>query len=176
MALKRDGLEKMDVKIIRSRRRKKTISAREVGGIIHLYLPAGLAEDEEAKYVQWAKKRFESLRRKKELKAQNAVEELKQRAQELNKRYFAGELSWNQMGYTTEQNARTFGICNTKNRTVRISDRLLTMPNFVHDYVVVHELAHLKVPRHGPDFWKLVERYPKTERARGYLMAIGMSD
>jgi len=166
----------MNVKIIRSRRRKKTISAREVDGAIHLYLPVGLAQDEELKYVQWAKKRFELRKRKKELKAQNADEELEQRAQELNERYFAGELSWNQMGYTTEQNARTFGICNTKNKTIRISDRLLTMPKFVHDYVVVHELAHLKVPRHGPDFWKLVERYPKIERARGYLMAIGMSD
>jgi len=166
----------MEVKIIRSRKRKKTISAREFGGIIHLYLPAGLAENEELKYVQWAKKRFELRKRKKELKAQNADEELEQRAQELNKRYFASELSWNQIGYTTEQNACTFGICNTKNQTIRISDRLLKMPKFVHDYVVVHELAHLKVPRHGPAFWQLVGRYPKTERARGYLMAIGMSD
>jgi hypothetical protein len=166
----------MEVKIIRSRRRKKTISAREVDGAIHLYLPVGLSREEEFKYVQWAKKRVESLNRKKELKARNADEELEERAQELNKRYFAGELSWNQMGYTTEQNARTFGICNTRTKTIRISDRLLTMPKFVHDYVVVHELAHLKVPRHGPAFWELVERYPKTERARGYLMAIGMSD
>jgi len=116
------------------------------------------------------------MRRKKELKARNADEELEQRTRELNKRYFAGELSWNQIGYTTEQNASTFGICNTKTKTIRISDRLLKMPLFVHDYVVVHELAHLKVPRHGPDFWKFVERYPKTERARGYLMAVGMSD
>ncbi len=42
------------------------------------------------------------------------------------------------------------------------------MPKFVHDYVVVHELAHLKVPKHGPEFWQLVNRYPKTERACGY--------
>ena len=65
---------------------------------------------------------------------------------------------------------------NTKNKTIRISDRLLKMPDFVHDYVVVHELAHLEVPKHGPEFWKRVNRYPKTERARGYLMAIGMGD
>ncbi|RZN35276.1 MAG: M48 family peptidase [Methanophagales archaeon ANME-1-THS] len=166
----------MEVTLIRSRRRKKTISAREVGGIIQIYLPAGLSPDEELRYVQWAKKRVESVRRKKELKARNADEELEQRARELNKRYFASELSWSQIGYTTEQNACTFGICNTKTKTIRISDRLLKMPTFVHDYVVMHELAHLKVPRHGPDFWKLVGRYPKTERARGYLMAVGMSD
>ncbi|MCW7070689.1 MAG: M48 family metallopeptidase [Methanophagales archaeon] len=166
----------MDVKIIRSGKRKKTISAREVDGVICLYLPSGLSHEEEFKYVQWAKKRFESLRRKKELKARNADEMLEQRARELNKRYFGGELSWTQITYTTEQNARTFGTCNTKQKTIRISDRLLKMPKFVHDYVVVHELAHLKVPGHGPEFWKLVNRYPKTERARGYLMAVGMND
>ena len=166
----------MDVKIIRSQRRKKTISAREVDGVIHLYLPAALSREKEFKYVQWAKKRFEARRRKKELKENNADAELEKCAQTLNKRYFGGELSWTRISYTTEQNARTFGICNTRNRTIRVSDRLLKMPRFVHDYVVVHELAHLKVPRHGPDFWRLVNRYPKTERARGYLMAIGMSD
>jgi hypothetical protein len=176
MIQKHDGFKRMDVKITRSQRRKKTISAREVDGVIHLYLPIGLSREEEFKYVHWAKKRFEAQRRKRELRENNADEVLDQRARELNKRYFGGELSWKQIGYTTEQNARTFGVCNTKKRTIRISDRLLKMPKFVHDYVVVHELAHLKVPRHGPDFWKLVDRYPKTERARGYLMAIGMSD
>jgi predicted metal-dependent hydrolase len=166
----------MDVKIFRSQRRKKTINAREVDGLIQLYLPTGLSREEESKYVQWAKKRFAAQRRKKELRENNADEALENRAQALNTRYFDGELSWKQIGYTTEQNAGTFGICNTKNRTIRISDRLLQMPRFVHDYVVVHELAHLKVPRHGPEFWALVKRYPKTERARGYLMAVGMSD
>jgi len=36
----------------------------------------------------------------------------------------------------------------------------------------VHELAHLLVPGHGPDFWELVGRYPRSERARGYLEGI----
>ena len=166
----------MDVTILRSQRRKKTISAREVDGVIRLYLPAGLSREEESKYVQWAKKRFAAQHRKTELQENNADGALESRAQALNKRYFDGELSWKQIGYTTEQNAGTFGICNTKNRTIRISDRLLKMPRFVHDYVVVHELAHLKVPRHDPEFLALVNRYPKSERARGYLMAIGMSD
>jgi len=166
----------VDVKIIRSRKRKKTISAREVDGVIQLYIPMGLSRDEELKYVQWAKKRFVARQRKEELRSEDADTELEKRAQELNIRYFAGKLSWTKICYTTEQNARMFGVCNTTTKTIRISDRLLKMPIFVHDYVVVHELAHLKVPRHGSEFWQLVNCYPKTERALGYLMAVGMED
>jgi hypothetical protein len=46
------------------------------------------------------------------------------------------------------------------------------MPPWVIDYVLLHELAHLAVPGHGPRFWKLLEAYPRTERARGYLEGV----
>jgi predicted metal-dependent hydrolase len=57
-------------------------------------------------------------------------------------------------------------------RTIRLSNRLQGMPSWVVDYVLVHELAHLLVPGHGPDFWALVDVFPRTERARGYLEGV----
>jgi hypothetical protein len=46
------------------------------------------------------------------------------------------------------------------------------MPPWVIDYVLLHELAHLAVPGHGRRFWALLEAYPRTERARGYLEGV----
>ncbi len=43
------------------------------------------------------------------------------------------------------------------------------MPDWVVDYVLLHELAHLVEPTHSSSFWALVDRYPQAERARGYL-------
>jgi len=165
-----------ELKVIRSSKRKKTVSAREVNGVIHLYLPAGLSREVEASWIAWAKRRVEAQHRRRALRETHADRELEKRAHELNLRYFGGALTWQQIGYTTGQNANTFGTCDHARKVIRISDRLLKMPRFVHDYVVVHELAHLQVPRHGPAFWVLVNRYPRAERARGYLMATGLRD
>lgn len=100
------------------------------------------------------------------------VQELEKKAQRFNQKYFQGRLSWRRIYYSPNQNSRMFGNCNVKNKTIRLSSRLLKMPQFVHDYVLVHELTHLQIKKHGSKFWQLVNQYPKTERAKGYLMAV----
>lgn len=64
-----------------------------------------------------------------------------------------------------------WGVC-TGDGDIRISARLAELPRFVLDAVIVHELAHLRCLDHGPEFEVLTGRYPKTERAMGYLMAL----
>jgi len=156
------------LKIIRSSRRKKTISARIVSDELLVYLPAGLTEKEEKAWTEKMMKWAGDRKRKKGLDDHNEI--LLKRAHQLNKEYFDGNLRWNSVQYVTNQN-RIFGSCTIKKGTIRISDRLIGMPPWVRDYVIIHELAHLLRPDHSKFFWRLVNQYKFTERARGYLMA-----
>ena len=157
------------VRIIRSAQRRKTVSARLEDGVLIIRAPAAIRDDELATIIEGLKKRMIKRSRT----APQTDEALEKRARELNKKYFGGRLSWHSVRYVTNQNGR-FGSCTPDNGTIRLSDRLATMPVWVRDYVLVHELAHLVEANHGPNFWRLVNRYPLTERARGYLMAVGL--
>ncbi len=53
---------------------------------------------------------------------------------------------------------KRFGSCNTKGN-ICFSYRLMLYPKNAIDYVVVHELAHLKHHNHGVEFYKLVKQY-----------------
>ena len=158
------------VEVRRSARRTRTVSARLEDRCLIVYVPARMSRAEEAEWVDKMTRRFEERERRGKL---NASGELERRAQYLNRRYFDGELTWEGLNYVTNQ-GRRYGSCSITNRTIRLSDRLAEMPTWVRDYVIVHELAHLVVPDHSPAFWRLVNRYPLTERARGYLIAKGL--
>ena len=93
---------------------------------------------------------------------------LMRRAAELSEQYLDGcavPLSVRWVGTMRTQ----WASCTPAERTIRLSQALRDMPAWVQDYVLVHELAHLIIPAHGPEFWQLVNRFPRTERARGYL-------
>lgn len=159
----------MNVQIIRSEKRKKTVSARMVDGLLVVRAPAHLDDTELQPMVARLKARIARREAKKSL--DDTL--LQKRAQALNRQYFGGKLKWQSIRWVTNQNRRV-GSCTPASGTIRISHRLNDMPAFVRDYVIMHELAHLKEANHSERFWKLVNRYPKTERARGYLMAVGL--
>jgi predicted metal-dependent hydrolase len=160
------------IKIIRSSNRKKTVSAKMVNGVMEVLAPADIPEKELQKIIKNLQERIQKQHNKRQL---NKSEDLESRAQELNRRYFYGELKIRSIVYVTNQQKR-LGSCTTTNGTIRISDAVARLPKWVSDYVLVHELAHLKVPNHSKEFWELVNLYPLAERARGYLMAINMSE
>ena len=75
------------------------------------------------------------------------------------------------MRWVTNQNSR-WGSCTPADGSIRLSHRLQAMPPWVVDYVLVHELAHLAEPSHDAEFWRLVDDYPRAERAKGYLEGV----
>jgi len=160
------------VELVRSSRRRRTISARLDGNRLIVQVPAGLSPAEEQAWAEKLGTRILATRRRREL---NQDGDLAARAQELNDRYFEGKLKIEDIRYVTNQQHR-FGSCTPSEGTIRISDRVAKLPPWVRDAVLVHELAHLVEANHSGRFWKLANRYPLMERARGYLMAIGLDD
>lgn len=160
------------VEVRRSARRKNTVAARLERGNLIVYLPARMSATEEAMWVEQMRRRLEAKERRKNL---NASGDLQRRAEELNDKYFGGKLAWSSLTYVGNQHSR-YGSCTVGRASIRLSDALAAMPGWVRDYVIVHELAHLAVPNHSAEFWALVQRYPLTERARGYLMAKGIEE
>ena len=96
-----------------------------------------------------------------------------ERAKRINKKFFNGSLDFT-IKYVSNQNKR-FGSCTPETKMIRISDRVAKMPSWVQDYVILHELTHLIHPNHSKEFWDKVNEYKYTERAKGYLIAVGMN-
>ncbi len=157
----------MEVKVIRSRRRRRTVSAQMVGEAMYVHAPRDIPDGKLEKVIEDLKIRLEKRRVKKELNVKESLEKIGQR---LNKKYFAGKVKIKSIRYVANQH-KQFGSCNHRTGTIRLSQRLTGMPEWVRDYVIIHEMAHIIEPNHSKSFWLLVSRYKLAERAKGYLMA-----
>lgn len=162
----------MRIEVVRSPRRRKTITAERRQGRVVVRLPAGMTRAEER---TWVHRMVTRLAERERLERLNRGRELAGRADRLNRRYFDGRLRWASLRYVANQRDR-FGSCTPEDRTIRISSRVAAMPAWVRDYVLMHELAHILEPSHSARFRRLVDRYPLAERARGYLIARGMEE
>ena len=161
-----------EVQIIRSRRRTRTITAELKGQTLLIHAPAAASDAELQPHIEAM---LEKLRRRFERANRRSDAELVELAQELNHKYFKDQLRWGSIRYVDNQQKR-YGSCTPATGAIRISRRVAALPHWVLAYVVMHELAHLLESNHGPKFWTLVERYPLAERARGYLMALGLEE
>lgn len=154
-----------DVEIRRSTRRRRTVSAYREGDRSIVLVPAGLAPAEERRIVARLLDRLDA----KEAKRQAPGDDhLLARARELSRRHLRGRARPASVRWVTNQRRR-WGSCTPADGSIRISTRLHDMPDWVLDYVLVHELAHLIEANHGPRFWALVDVYPQAARARGFL-------
>lgn len=133
-------------------------------------LPATLTR---AETRRWVRVMVERIEQSENLNRLNEKADLGRRTRELHERYFHSRPALKQIRYVANQRDR-YGSCTPADGTIRLSHVLAEFPDWVRDYVIVHELAHLRAPDHSAYFWQLVRRYPHAERARGYLIAKGI--
>lgn len=154
----------MDIEVVRSKRRRKTVELKPTPAGVRITIPASASEEDERYYVSTLVERWKRKQARPPL-------DLQRKAAKLAAEYRLKEplsIKW------VDNQKTRWGSCTPSSGSIRISSSVAKFPAWVIDYVVIHEMAHLSYLSHGPRFWSLVERYPLTERARGFLIAKGL--
>lgn len=157
----------LEVEVRRSSRRRRTVSAYRDGDKAVVLVPASFSATQEQQWVEHMLHRLAE----REQRRRPSEHELHERALDLAQRYLDGAVHPRSVCWVDNQTTR-WGSCTPADGSIRLSRRLSGMPSWVVDYVLLHELAHLLIPGHDAEFWELVHRYPKAERARGYLEGV----
>jgi hypothetical protein len=158
-----------DVEVRISARRRKTSEARWVGGRIIVSLPAHLSREAREKTIAWL---VDRLVAKHPLRTAVGDAELMTRAIALSERYRIGARP-SSVRWVTNQSAR-WGSCSFHSAEIRLSHRLRSVPEWVLDAVLVHELAHLVHPNHSPAFHQLANGYRRHREAGIFLAGYGL--
>jgi predicted metal-dependent hydrolase len=161
------------VEVRRSNRRRRTVTAYRESGRTVVLIPAAFSPAEERRWVAQMVARLQT-REERRRRSLGGDDELMARARALSAAHFDGVPQPASVRWVDNQNRR-WGSCTPVDRTIRLSSRLRMMPEYVVDYVLVHELAHLIEPSHDARFWSLVARYPRAERARGFLEGVELN-
>lgn len=155
----------------RSRRRTRTLTVFREGGRLVAVVPERLSSSQQNELIPPLVQRF--LRSEAKRGLPQAGDQLNEHALALYRRYLAPLTGQDPPGFHVSWSSRQqhrWGSCSAWSGEIRLSERLRTMPSWVTDYVLIHELAHLHQPNHSAEFHRLVASYPDRERAKAYLL------
>lgn len=165
----------MPIEVRRSTRRRRTVSAYRDGDKIVILMPARTSKAEEKQLITEMVDRVTRREARTATSgARSGDPQLMHRARQLSAAYLDGRAQPVSVRWVRNMQHR-WGSCTIGDRTIRLSNRLQSMPSWVIDYVLMHELSHLLEPGHNQVFWAWVDRYPRTERARGYLEGVAVA-
>ncbi|MGP9537605.1 M48 metallopeptidase family protein [Brachybacterium sp. AOP43-C2-M15] len=155
------------VLVRRSARRRRTVSISRRDGDLLVAIPATFSARQER---QWVTKMVDQLAGKEARRAprRRSDEDLMRMAREVSEAHLGGRAHPTSVTWSTRQNTR-WGSCTSAEGTIRLSHQLQGMPDYVIRSVMMHELIHLLVPGHGPEFAALMANYPQAEKAQGFL-------
>jgi predicted metal-dependent hydrolase len=166
------------VVVRRSARRRRTVAAFWENGTAVVAIPAHFSRAQES---EWVHRMLEKLRLQGVRSSRGAGkrrpasdEALAGHAADLSRKYLGGRSVPSSVRWVSNQNSR-WGSATPADGSIRLSDKLRPMPQWVIDYVLLHELAHLLVAGHNAAFWRLLEAYPETERAKAFLEGVAFA-
>ncbi|ABK04131.1 putative metal-dependent hydrolase [Arthrobacter sp. PvP102] len=166
------------VLVRRSARRRRTVAAFWENGTAVVAIPAHFSKAQES---EWVHRMLEKLRLQGTRRSRGAGQRrpatdaaLAAHAAELSAKYLGGRSVPTSVRWVSNQNSR-WGSATPADGTIRLSDKLRPMPQWVIDYVLLHELAHLLVAGHNAAFWRLLEAYPETQRAKAFLEGVAFA-
>ena len=151
-------------RVIRKERRRRSVSAYRQGGVIEIHIPAKMSRRQEIEIIPEMISmvlRREARERKTDLQLmQIGIELLTQYLPEFDTH--PASINWRNMN-------ERWGSCTTVDRTIRISDRLIGAPNYVLNYIIFHELIHLRIPGHDQDFYNYLNRFTDQQKCEAFL-------
>jgi predicted metal-dependent hydrolase len=155
------------VEVRRSTRRRRSVTAFREDGRMVVVVPHRMSRAEIVPYVEELVGRLAQ----REHRGRRTDAQLQARATLLSRRHLEGRAVPSSVRWVGNQRRR-WGSCTPADGTIRLSDRLVAMPEYVVDYVLVHELVHLLVSDHGPAFEAWMARYPRLDEARAFLAGV----
>jgi predicted metal-dependent hydrolase len=156
-----------NVEVRRSNKRRRTVSAAREGNKTVLNVPLRMSIAE----IEQLARDLITRMNDRDPRAYFSDDELFKRAQELSATYLFSQADPKSVAWSSRLTS-TWGICTPLEGTIKITSRLQGMPQYVLDYVLLHELVHFVVNDHGKDFDAFMKTFEKKERAEGYLDAL----
>ena len=151
-------------RVVRKERRRRSISAFRQGGVIEIHIPAKMSKRQELEIIP----EMIAMVLRREGRSRKTDLQLLEIGMELLTKYLPdfdvapASINWRNM-------SERWGSCTTVDRTIRISDRLIGAPNYVLNYIIFHELIHLRIPGHDQDFYNYLNRFTDQQKCEAFL-------
>lgn len=167
-------------KLIRSERRTLAMELSPEGDLIlraPRRMPLRLIEQFIASHEKWIAEHREKIRRRADFdeahfSSEEQIQSLITRAKAIlpeKTEYWAKIMGVTPTGVRITRAKKRFGSCSPENR-IAYSYRLMAYPEEAIDYVVVHELSHIRHKNHSPDFYAFVARFLPDHKAREAIL------
>lgn len=167
----------MDIKIIRSKRKTLSLSVDDdLNAVVRapLYISTKQINKFVSDNTEWLEKavKHKDTQLKKYDLSDDEIAELVNKAKEIipqRVEYYSSIMNLKPTGVKITKAKKRFGSCSSKN-SLCFSCFLMQYPIEAIDYVVVHELAHIKHHNHGKEFYALISEYMPDYKQREKLL------